>query len=188
MPGCPGPELACESSEDVWPGAVPGLASWKSPPRHSGAAGVQKETAHWELLMKVVGKLPLKVLLNLLRSWQGFWPDSSKSHKGATHRGAAELTGKPAGIPMERVVAEPTTAEAPAKLAMNLPAGVALKLDGVSSLRCLILQPRTPCEQEKAEHIKTRGRTSFLLQSPQRPLPTKLKLVPAGKGQTFQQS
>lgn len=38
------------------------------------------------VLMKLIRKLALEVLLNLLGSWQGRWPDSTESHNGATNR------------------------------------------------------------------------------------------------------
>ncbi|KAL0588033.1 UPF0764 protein C16orf89, partial [Plecturocebus cupreus] len=50
-----------------------------------------------------------------------------------TSGGAAELMGKPARASMEEVVTEPTTAGAPAKLAMKLPIGVPVKLTSMNS-------------------------------------------------------
>lgn len=98
-----------------------------SPTGESGG----KKTVHWGA-DKFIRKLSLKVLLNLLGNWQEHWPDSTESHKGATHREATELTGKPARASMEGVVAGLTTAGAPAKAATKLPAEVPLKLTGVS--------------------------------------------------------
>lgn len=100
--------------------------------------------------------------------------------------GATGLMGKPAGASMAGAVPEPSTAGAPAKLTMKLPARVPLKVAGVSSTGCLTCQPNTTGTRRSKVQGNQEETPLPPPWSPQQPLPMKLNFLPAGKGAIFQ--